>query len=279
VEIRGRAGYVTEIARGAAGPDVAVVFGMRAVLVAITLCATPAAADPDFDPGARTWLGADLELLPSGSLHQTASFGQPSDASAQTAYALGGTLEQRIGDLFAIGFAPRLLWNIGPADALTGASGQSAPTGKQLDLRARVAVGTDLSPATRVFAYVAPGYSIGFQPSGADTVHPHGVIAGGGVGVMHALGPTFALVVDIGYQMGFQGYTDPSRGEIDDRTSFFHLAIGLASGYGTTSCRPHPARARRARCRRTRACRGCESRRRPGRRSPSPPRAWRSSRR
>jgi hypothetical protein len=39
-------------------------------------------------------------------------------------------------------------------------------------------------------------------------------------------------------------------------------------------CRPSPARGPRARGRPPRACRGCGSRRRPGRSPPSPPRAW-----
>jgi hypothetical protein len=207
---------------------------MRRLTVLMLLVAAPAAADPGFDRTTRTWLGADLEVLPSGNLHQTASFGQPSDAAAQTAYALGGSIEQRVGNWLAFAFAPRLLWDIGPADAVSGASGQSAPTGKQLDLRVRVAIGSAITPATRVFAYVAPGYSIGFQPSGTDTLHPRGAIAGAGVGLAYALGPRFALVLDLGYQVGYQGYRDPTRGDIDDRTSYLHLAIGLAGGYGTS---------------------------------------------
>jgi hypothetical protein len=207
---------------------------MRWIVLALMLAADPALADPGFDPTTRTWLGADLEVLPSGSLHQTAGIGQASDASAQTAYALGGVLERRIGSVLAFAFTPRVLWNIGPADAVSGASGQSAPTGTQIDLRARGSIGTMLTPATRLFAYVAPGYAIGFQPNGTDSLHPHGAIAGGGVGLQYALGPNFALVIDLGYQAGYQSYTDATRGEIEDRTSYFHLAVGLWGGYGTS---------------------------------------------
>ena len=205
---------------------------MRCLAVLVALSA-PAFADPAFDPNARTWLGADLEMLPEGSLHQTAGFGQVSDAPAATAYALGFLLEQRVSDAVGIAFAPRVLWDIGPADAVSSASSQaSAPTGKQLDLRLRVAYGTDLSPRTRFFVFASPGYAIGFEPSGVNTLHPHGAIAGAGAGVYYALDKRLALTIDVGYQWGFQSYQNASNAEIRDRTQYMHIALGIAGAHG-----------------------------------------------
>ena len=204
---------------------------MRIAAGLVLITATAASADPGFDPQAHTWYGADFEVLPAGSLHQTAGFGQVADASADTAYALGAIIEQRAGSLLSFAFAPRLLWNIGPADAVTSASqGSSSPTGKELDLRARIAAAAPLGDRTRVFVYLAPGYSLGFESVAGSTseVHPHGAIAGAGLGVAYALDRRMALTIDLGYQRGYQGYSDPTRGDISDRTSYWSVAIGIA---------------------------------------------------
>jgi hypothetical protein len=188
----------------------------------------PAAADPAFDPAATTWFGADLEVLPHGSL--STSTGPRTDASAATAYALGGTLEYLANRWLSVAFMPRYLIDIGPADAVSGASGQSAPTGSELDLRARIAVRTEPSSRLRVYAYAAPGFAIGFEPSGVMTLHPHGAIIGVGAGAAYATSDRSALTFDLGYQWGFQSYDAPG-GSVTDRTSYLHVAIGLAHAY------------------------------------------------
>jgi hypothetical protein len=137
-------------------------------------------------------------------------------------------LEHRIGDWLAVGFAPRVVWSIGPADAVSSAS-QQVQTGDEVDLRAHVALGTDVSERMRVLAYAAPGYAIGFEHSGASTVHPHGLLAGGGVAMSWALAPRFAVVIDVGYQHGFQSYSDATRGTIEDRTAYWHLGVGFVT--------------------------------------------------
>ena len=201
--------------------------GMRSLLLVVVV-ATPALADPVLDPHATTWFGADLEVLPSGNLSRTAGFGQISEASAGTAYALGGLIEHRVSDALAIGFAPRVIWDIAPAsDAVTSASSSSQPpTGKQIDLRLRAAYGTMISPRTRVYVYAAPGYAYGFEPS--NDQHPAGAIAGGGLGVHYGIREHTVLTIDVGYQWGFQHYTDRT-GDIRDRTSYLHIAFGIAT--------------------------------------------------
>ena len=189
----------------------------------------PAAADPAFDPTATTWLGGDLEVLPSGKLKNTGQTATTS-ASAQTAYALGGTLEYLANGWLSVAFMPRYLIDIGPADAISGASGMSPPTGSELDLRARVAARAEPSRRLRLYAYAAPGFAVGFEPSGAETLHPHGAILGVGAGAAYATNDRSALTVDIGYQWGFQSY-DAAGNSITDRTSYLHIAFGISHGY------------------------------------------------
>jgi hypothetical protein len=187
-----------------------------------------ASAEPTFDPAATTWLGADLEILPHGSLKT--SSGPTTNASAATAYALGGTLEYLANPWLSVAFMPRYLIDIGPADAVSGASGQSAPTGSELDLRMRVAVRTEPTPRLRLYGYASPGFAYGFEPSGVMTLHPHGAIIGIGGGAAYATSMRSALTFDIGYQWGFQSYDAPG-GSVTDRTSYMHVAIGIAHGY------------------------------------------------
>ena len=206
---------------------------MRSLLLVLVLAA-PVAADPSLDPNATTWLGADVEMLPSGSLDRTAGFGQVAHASAETAYALGAMIEERVTSAVGIAFAPRIIWDIAPAgsDAVTSASSSSAaPTGKQIDLRVRASYGVPLGTRSRFYVYAAPGYAYGFEPSGSSTLNPHGAIAGGGAGIHYAIGPRSVLTIDVGYQWGFQGYSD-RNGDIRDRTSYLHLAFGIAGARG-----------------------------------------------
>ena len=188
----------------------------------------PAAASPEFDPTATTWLGGDLEILPHGSLKT--STGVRTEASAMTAYALGGTLEYFASSWLSVAFQPRYLIDIGPADAVSGASAASPPTGSELDLRMRVAARAEPTPRLRVYAYASPGFAIGFEPSGVMTLHPHGAIVGVGGGAAYATNMRSALTIDIGYQWGFQSYDAPG-GSVTDRTSYLHVAIGIAHGY------------------------------------------------
>src|SRR5258706_4986543 len=178
---------------------------MRSFVLVLALVA-PAAADPQLDPNAATWFGVDAEMMPSGSLSRTAGFGQIGEASAGTAYALGAMLEQRVTSAVGVAFAPRVIWDIAPADGVTSASSSSAaPTGKQIDLRLKISYGTQLGRRSRFFVYAAPGYAYGFEPSGTSTLNPSGAIAGGGAGIHYAIGPRSVLTIDVGYQRGFHG--------------------------------------------------------------------------
>jgi hypothetical protein len=210
---------------------------MRRIIIACgVLVAGTAAGDTP-----ATWVGVDLEVLPQGTLQQTTAVGTNgvTTAAASTAYALGGSVEHRVGDWLSIGFAPRLLWNIGPADAVSSASSSPA-TGDELDLRMRIAADTRVG-RWRLFAFLAPGYAFGFEPMGSTTQHPDGAIAGVGAGFNYARSSTFVWTGELGYQWGFQRYTDPTRGDIRDRTAYAHVAFGCAWGVSSSPAQSTPA--------------------------------------
>src|ERR1041385_2665348 len=98
--------------RTPAGKRVAQVGVMRLrVAACLVVGLGPAAADPAFDSTATVWLGGDLEVLPHGTLKNTGQVAT-TDASAQTAYAFGGTLEYLAYPWLSVAFMPRYLVDV-----------------------------------------------------------------------------------------------------------------------------------------------------------------------
>src|SRR5262245_44339464 len=99
------------------------------IFVAAALVAAPSVARADLG---TSWLGADFELLPSGSWKGT--FPTPigtADFSGDTesAYAIGGLIEEQGNGLLSVGLAPRYIFNV-------KGKGSSGDAATQLDLRA-----------------------------------------------------------------------------------------------------------------------------------------------
>jgi hypothetical protein len=78
-----------------------------------------------------------------------------------------------------------------------------------------------------VFARASAGYSV-IDVSGAyaSFPNPKGLVVDGSAGLDVALIPNLFLIVDLGYQAGFQS---GSAGDI--QTSYLHLGAGLAVGF------------------------------------------------
>ena len=196
-----------------------------AVVVFVGLVALALPARADEQSSSTTYVGAELALMPSGTF--TSDFANVRlDSDADTAYAVGFFVEDRITPLISVGFAPRMVVNVAPSNS-------DRETGQQLDLRAKLGVGKEVLPRLRVFGNFYPGYSIGFPPSDSMiTTHPHGFILGLGGGVGFALGKRSELSVELGYQWGFQGGSQnvPLIGNVDYtlEDSYFHVAFGIS---------------------------------------------------
>jgi hypothetical protein len=190
-------------------------------VLAVLAIAAPARADDD---GRGTWVGAEIAVLPNGTL--TSKFlGVEIDSDTETAYGVGFFVENHLTDLVSIGISPRMLVNV----VQTGTGHDS---GQQLDLRARVAVGKEVVPKVRLYGTAMPGYSIGFPPSDTMiTSHPSGFIFGIGGGAAVALGHRSVLSFELGYQWGFQsGSQHTAFGDIDYtyKDSYLSFTFGIA---------------------------------------------------
>jgi hypothetical protein len=173
---------------------------------------------------------ADFELLPSGTFD--GSFPTPlgtisGSQSLDTAYGVGLLFENPINDLISVGLAPRFLFNV-----IT--KNDNGDASNELDVRVRVAAGHELIPKLRLYGFGAPGYSVIFPPknNNGDTVHPNGFVIEAGGGLSFALTPSLLATFEVGYQWGFQSWSDDTAlGTLkgDASTSYLSLGFGLAA--------------------------------------------------
>jgi len=172
-----------------------------------------------FSARADTKLGGAVQLLPVGSI--TAAAGGDSETTdADTAVGLSGFVEFGLGPNLSIGLAPRLLLNV------KGESGTESA--EQLDLAVRLVAGTAVGTGnTRVYGFIAPGYSVLFIPDWPDGIsNPAGLILGFGGGLAFKVQPGLELTTEIGYQLGFQSVTEMGE-TLDLTTKFLHLGFGV----------------------------------------------------
>ena len=127
---------------------------------------------------------------------------------------------------FAIGASLQVIFRVRG----DGSTGESA---KEFDLRVRLTARKPMSPNVRVFGRLSPAYSsisIPASPTGAPTIpDPQGFLVDFSVGTEVALLPNLFLVVDLGYQAGFQS-SSTSDGNSFNGTRYLHLGGGLAIG-------------------------------------------------
>lgn len=179
--------------------------------------------------------GVDFEFLPTGTFETSGFGGATSKSDADVAYAVGVVAEKPVNDLVSIGFAPRYVFHVIGKNS----SGDSA---SELDLRARVAIGHDVSNKLRIYGFAEPGWSILFLPTSFEinnqTVHPNGFVLGLGGGLSFALSSSVRGYFELGYQLGYQSwsYTGTVLGVSgtingDANASYLQLGFGLAAAF------------------------------------------------
>jgi hypothetical protein len=179
---------------------------------------TAPAAPEAASPGLR--VGAQLDLLPIGTLHIAAS-GESDSADASDAIGLGALAEYRVSDVVTIGFAPRYILPVKVEDA--------GDSGSQLDLRVRGTVGTVVAPRVHLHGIGTLGYSMMFHvlsDLNGNYYRSSGFIVGFGAGLGYSLNPRLQLVAEMSYQLGYQGTTIAGY-DVDAGTSYFTMGVGL----------------------------------------------------
>jgi hypothetical protein len=192
------------------------------VLTAAGTTPTASAARPGL-------LGVMFEILPVGTLVAKSSIANQ-NANASTdgvfAVAVAPFYDVAVSRYLSLGGSPQVVFRV-KGD---GVVGQSAT---EFDLRARVTGRVPMSPRVAVFGRLSPAYSILALPSAAppsaSPSNPAGFLLDLAVGSEVALLPDLFLVIDLGYQVGFQSMT-ASDGSSFDGTRYLHLGAGLAIG-------------------------------------------------
>jgi hypothetical protein len=170
-------------------------------------------------------IGGELALLPVGTLTVDTGSEKASFDSAVT-LGVGGVLQIPLNEIFTIDLAPRIVFNV--------KSENDTDSATELDLRARLTAGGYVTPGTRLYVAVQPGYSFLFlpidPPAGVEMSTPSGLTLGVAAGAVFRVSPGVHLTSEIGYQFGFQATTLRASGQsldIDVTASFLHLAGGV----------------------------------------------------
>lgn len=179
-------------------------------------------------PAAETLFGVMFGLLPVGNLRGTSSNGmQSSDVSGDSffAVAVATFLDVAASPYFAIGASPQVIFRV-KSDGSTG------PSATEFDLRGRLTGRLPMSPTTRVYGRLSPAYSIISFPTAPPNVrsvpNPQGFMVDFSVGAEVALLPKLFVVVDLGYQLGFQSSSQDNGGTSFDGSRYLHIGGGLA---------------------------------------------------
>jgi hypothetical protein len=169
-------------------------------------------------------LGVMFELLPVGSLSGSSN-GKTVTNDTQVTVALAPFLDIPLSPWIELGASPQFVFKV-----KTDGAAQSTT---EYDLRARLTARDPVTPQTNMFFRFSPGYSILSLPAGslpAGTSGPGGPWIDFAVGSEITVAPGLVLVVDVGYQLGFQSVTFPDSSSADTRTQFVHLGVGMALG-------------------------------------------------
>lgn len=191
---------------------------MLVALAAVAMLAprlAHAQAVPEPPWNARLWYGADLKVSPIGRETIT-SPGREGTSDLGTVYTLGAVFDFRALPFVSIGVAPSVILNW---DSML------------LDLPARMTVGAQVAPGTRLYAFGTAGYehSIGFPSDDPNGESERGFVVSAGAGVAHRIMPKLALTGEIGYQVHFMTASifDDEHVDISLRVRCLSLSIGL----------------------------------------------------
>ena len=165
-------------------------------------------------------MGPQLDIMPIGTLHVQA-LGLDASTDASPAFGIGGLMDYRVHPIFTVGFAPRFVVPV-KADG-------TDESGSELDLRARVTAGKDITPKIRLHGVGSLGYSWVFNmisDAMGDNHTTSGLLIGIGAGIVGAITPRALLVGEMSYQWGFQRAT-VSGIRVEADTSYLTLGIGV----------------------------------------------------
>jgi hypothetical protein len=175
---------------------------------------TARAASADVDASVR------VDVVPDGAVRSGAMGESGSDLPA--GYAAGAELRY-VTQTYAIGIAPRFVQLRGAPDVV-----------HEVDLAARIAGRRELTASDTVELHFALGYSLVGVP-GDDPVWPdgndaRGVFAGTGMAYVRRLASRFSIMVEAGYQYGFQARTSSTDRELV-APRFLHAGVGVRIGF------------------------------------------------
>jgi hypothetical protein len=167
-----------------------------------------------------------LETLPVGTLKATTANGN-SNASVDSvfAWAVAAFLDVPASPYLTVGISPQVIFRV-KGD---GSANQSAT---EFDLRGRLTGRLPLSPTARVYGRLSPAYSIISLPAPPSNAtsrpDPKGFLVDFSVGTEVALLPDLFIVIDLGYQLGFQSSTTADGTATFDGSRYLHIGGGLA---------------------------------------------------
>jgi hypothetical protein len=229
----GRAGFVSDAGVEVVETNASIAPG--AVATTGVVAETPAVSPPDRGApdslSELTLLGAIFELLPVGRLSAGAAGTNTTGTDAASAVAIAPFLDVPLAPNVSLGLSPQFIFGV------KGSAASDSAT--EYDLRARLTGRYPLSPSARTYLRFSPGYSLISLPGGSSSgggSNPTGLSLDFAVGAEVELLPKLVLVVDLGYQFGFQSSTVSDAGSISDgskvdfHTRYLHLGAGLAVG-------------------------------------------------
>lgn len=174
-------------------------------------------------PATKMRAGAQLEMLPMGSLEVPLGDGASVSADTAVAYGVSATFDYAVTPFLSVGVAPRLILNIKGEDT----DGDSDAF-KELDLRARVLAHFPVAKGVEVFGSVSPGYSIIMGDSDFDD--PKGFALAGAVGATYDVSPKAYLSAEVGYQRAFASVSEGGMSS-DFDLSFLHVGLGAGTRF------------------------------------------------
>ncbi len=199
------------------------------VLLAIVLFSSAvAAADPVDEP--KAWIGFQAEIDPLGTINYSGTLLGISDDQSfgtQFAYGLGLDFEYQVMPLLAIGFAPRVVFNV-----IENGGGEDAK--QLLDLRLRAAFGKEVIPKLRVYGIGTMGWGTtlgGGQDYFGNSTTFDGFTIGFGGGASYAISPKLRLFSELTYEFGFENHNSDNV-DLGEHIQFLDLAFGIAAGLG-----------------------------------------------
>jgi len=165
-------------------------------------------------------VGGQLQILTGGEVDGEGGY----DGDLDTAFAIAAIAEWPVHPNFTVGLAPRVGFGIKLEDQDDG--------GIMLDIPLRGTGRFLVTPKVALYGYVSAGYSLIFPEDWPDEAsNPKGFILGFGGGAAFALSSSLAVVGELGYSVGYHGFTAdlPIVGEEDFEAghSYPHIGIGI----------------------------------------------------